>query len=459
VATVLNTELIIKGVGTSIITATQEGDCGFNEAVSVSQPFIVKKALLTITANDTMRPQYYPNPEFTLSFNGFVCGEDESVLDILPAIACSADHNSPVGTYPITLSGGSDNNYDFVLVNGLLEVTPAKWYIGDPTLEDVTATLNNGTLTITGAGNMLNFNNETAPWNFIRNLIETINIENGVNSVGNYAFYNCNNLTSVTLPNSIKSIGAYSFRGCSVKNLTIPNSVTSIGEYTFSHCQALISVNVQWQVPLPVSPNTFAGVNIANVKLNVPYGTQNEYCDAPVWQDFIIEKANFINEIPPLCEKINPPVQLGTPPIELWEMTNAGLTINYESSNPAVATVSGNILTIHKAGTVHIIGTQDGNCLTVAAKPDTCELVVNSVGIDENLTQQISIYPNPAQTEIFIKSDLQIEKVKIYSVTGSLLLSENNFNEKVSVSTLTPGFYLVHVYTEKGLIVSKMVKQ
>ncbi|MDR0873533.1 MAG: T9SS type A sorting domain-containing protein [Prevotellaceae bacterium] len=80
-------------------------------------------------------------------------------------------------------------------------------------------------------------------------------------------------------------------------------------------------------------------------------------------------------------------------------------------------------------------------------------------GIDDVVAGQLKIFPNPVKDEIFIKSDLQIQKVEIYSLTGVLLLSENNFNEKLSVSALPAGVYLLKVYTDKGMAVSKIVKE
>ena len=69
------------------------------------------------------------------------------------------------------------------------------------------------------------------------------------------------------------------------------------------------------------------------------------------------------------------------------------------------------------------------------------------------------IFPNPAQNEIFIKSDLQIEKVEIYSYAGSLIISENNFNGNIFVSSLLQGIYLLKIHTDKGVLVSKIVKE
>ena len=84
---------------------------------------------------------------------------------------------------------------------------------------------------------------------------------------------------------------------------------------------------------------------------------------------------------------------------------------------------------------------------------------VTDSDIDDVVANQLSIFPNPAQNDIFIKSNLSIEKVEIYSLSGELLMQENNFNEKISVSVLLRGVYLLKIYTDKGLVVSKIVKE
>ena len=80
-------------------------------------------------------------------------------------------------------------------------------------------------------------------------------------------------------------------------------------------------------------------------------------------------------------------------------------------------------------------------------------------GIDDIIVSQLQIFPNPTKDEVFIKSDLQLEKAEIYSLTGTLLIQENNFTEKISVSALSQGVYLLKVYTDKGVAISKIVKE
>jgi len=80
-------------------------------------------------------------------------------------------------------------------------------------------------------------------------------------------------------------------------------------------------------------------------------------------------------------------------------------------------------------------------------------------GMDDVVANQFSIFPNPAKNDIFIQSKLQIEKVEICTLTGTLIILENNFNEKISVSALQHGVYLLKVYTNKGVTISKIVKE
>ncbi len=63
---------------------------------------------------------------------------------------------------------------------------------------------------------------------------------NGVTSIRDGAFKNCENLQSVTISDSVTSIGDNAFSGCSnLKNITIPDSVTSIGSNAFDGCDNL----------------------------------------------------------------------------------------------------------------------------------------------------------------------------------------------------------------------------
>ncbi len=101
------------------------------------------------------------------------------------------------------------------------------------TTGDCTWTLDDdGTLTISGNGAMMNY--DDYPWNAF---VSRVVIENGVTSIGNRAFMYCEDLTSVTIPDSITYIDNNVFSDCTgLTSITIPKSVTSLGNYTFDNC-------------------------------------------------------------------------------------------------------------------------------------------------------------------------------------------------------------------------------
>ena len=111
------------------------------------------------------------------------------------------------------------------------------WQIGSPNAGDVIATLNGGTLTITGTGAMMDWDFlSMGPWygDGYNSDITKVEIGSGVTTIGDDAFYICNNLTSVTIPSSVTSIGYEAFCECwGLTSITIPNSVTTIGERAF----------------------------------------------------------------------------------------------------------------------------------------------------------------------------------------------------------------------------------
>ena len=107
-----------------------------------------------------------------------------------------------------------------------------------------------GTLTISGEGNMANMEDvDNAPWNEYRSRINEIVVEENVISIGDYAFWNCSNLTSVTLPEGVLSIGNSAFYTCtSLASIEIPESVSSIGTAAFSGCANLTSIEIPHNV-------------------------------------------------------------------------------------------------------------------------------------------------------------------------------------------------------------------
>lgn len=73
----------------------------------------------------------------------------------------------------------------------------------------------------------------------------TYTLPNGVLRIGNNAFCDCRELTSVIIPNGITSIGQYAFSGCDgLSTIEIPNSVTEIGMLAFQFCDGLTTFEI-----------------------------------------------------------------------------------------------------------------------------------------------------------------------------------------------------------------------
>ena len=81
----------------------------------------------------------------------------------------------------------------------------------------------NGVLEIAGQGAMNEWQNEEeVPWNGYRDQITEVRIEEGVTSIGAYAFADCEKLVKLDIADSVQTIGAFAYFNCSgLSTLTI----------------------------------------------------------------------------------------------------------------------------------------------------------------------------------------------------------------------------------------------
>ena len=109
-----------------------------------------------------------------------------------------------------------------------------------------------GTLLIFGTGPMYDYYKSGTTHSYkppyyddYRSLIKSIVIEEGVTTIGDYAFIGCDNVTSISIPEDLTSIGEHAFDYCSsLLNITVPESVTIIRDYAFSRCSSLTSITI-----------------------------------------------------------------------------------------------------------------------------------------------------------------------------------------------------------------------
>ena len=105
--------------------------------------------------------------------------------------------------------------------------------IGGSCGENMSWELDDGTLSITGTGEMNSYGISGGPWKDYKDEITNVIIGDGVESIGNYAFNEYNKLAQVRFPEGLKSIGKKAFYNCPIKNLSIPTSVKHIDDEAF----------------------------------------------------------------------------------------------------------------------------------------------------------------------------------------------------------------------------------
>ncbi|WCT13192.1 MBG domain-containing protein [Mucilaginibacter jinjuensis] len=177
--TVSTDATVASNAGTYVITPAG-GSAANYDFNYVTGTFTINKATLTATAGNSTRVYGTANPDFTVTYSGFVNGDTQTAISTLATASTAATVNTAVGTYTINPVGGAAVNYQFTYAPGTLTITKATRSItfsnplvktyGDadfdggataPGNDAITytsdnaavATVVNGKLHITGAGN------------------------------------------------------------------------------------------------------------------------------------------------------------------------------------------------------------------------------------------------------------------------------------------------------------------
>ncbi|MCX4321839.1 MAG: leucine-rich repeat protein [Lachnospiraceae bacterium] len=133
-----------------------------------------------------------------------------------------------------------------------------------------------GVLTISGSGPMTDYFSDRSPF-YLNSDIKKIIIEDGVMSIGEFAFQQCESLTNVKIPPSVTSIGEGAFYDCTALTaVTIPDSVENIGSWAFEKCTGLTTVSFQRKEP----PTAGEDIFISCTGLTNIYIPSCQYLDA-----------------------------------------------------------------------------------------------------------------------------------------------------------------------------------
>ena len=120
-------------------------------------------------------------------------------------------------------------------------------------------------------------------------------IPNSVTTIGDWAFADCDSLTSINIPNSVTTIGDWAFAGCdSLTSINIPNSVTTIGKGAFSHCDSLTSITIPSSV-----------ITIIGNPFHFWHGHLYNESEAFIYEDYVLFNKNKTTLIAYRAKKSN----------------------------------------------------------------------------------------------------------------------------------------------------------
>ena len=135
---------------------------------------------------------------------------------------------------------------------------------------------------------------------FCSTSLTSIVIPDNVTTIGNNAFYVCNNLASVTIGSGVTEIGSYAFGNCgSLTSVVIPDNVTSIGERAFRYCNSLTSVTISSGVTTISKEAFYSCKNLTSVVIpdNVTSIGERAFYNTPWYESYSADTANQYGNI------------------------------------------------------------------------------------------------------------------------------------------------------------------
>ena len=263
--------------------------------------------------------------------------------------------------------------------------------------------------------------------------LTAVNLGKNIKTIGNQAFYDCDDLSSITIPDSVTSIGTSIFEGCdklsevslgtgietisqkaffgcpALQKFIVPYSVTKIDAQAFGNCTKLTEVSIPQQT-VTIADNAFS----YPAQLTI-YGVSGSYAETYANQ----KEIKFVNrEVKPEKVELSSTeltINNGTSTKLNVSVTPADFTANvgWKSSNTDVVTVDskGKILARSVGSAVVKVsaGSVSASCKITVVQPVTrISLNRSSVSMNAGETFQLtaSVQPSTANNkEITWSSD------------------------------------------------------
>ena len=414
----------------------------------------VNKATLSASAPNQSREYGEPNPTLSVEVTGFVNGEDLSVLATAPTATTEASTASNVGSYPITVSAGNDDNYDINTSDGTLTITQTNL---TATAVDKVKTYGeeNPTLEVIYSG----FKNEddktaltTAPSPSTTATSTSAAGEYPISlSTGSDDNYTISNVPgTLTVNKAILSATAEdATRGYKQENPAF--SILYKG-FKNSDDQSVIDA-----LPTVITLAKISS-NSGDYVLTPKGGEDTDYDFEYISGKLTIEKAHQKITFEPLPANLT----TNTSDLELQASTDSGLPISYSSSNETVAIINGSTLLIESSGLSTITASQFGDSNYLPAENVDQLLAVAAVlGIPTIGQKEMSIYPNPAENDLHLLEKIDKPgRLRLTDLNGKVLMDRTFESlERIEIRHLKNGVYLLYIEIENSSLMTKFVKK
>jgi hypothetical protein len=87
-------------------------------------------------------------------------------------------------------------------------------------------------------------------------------------------------------------------------------------------------------------------------------------------------------------------------------------------------------------------------------------IIQNSLDLQENdYLNHIIVYPNPVKDILHFKTEYNIIKIEVYDIVGRIISSNSVEENKVDLRELKTGNYILKLFTEKGILNTKIIKE
>ncbi len=139
----------------------------------------------------------------------------------------------------------------------------------------------NGKLTVTGTGIATNATAASSPFESIKGLVKSVEVGEGITTLGEYMFYGMLNLKTVTLPESLIKIQTRDFAYCrSLEEVSFTDKLTTLGAYAFEK-SGIKTVTFAGRAPATISG--LKPFNELTYTLNIPCKNDDSWADNTKW--------------------------------------------------------------------------------------------------------------------------------------------------------------------------------